>query len=94
MSQALTRSCADSRGNNKARRHEVKMLKYRRRLRKYGLNEKEGNFYAFRSHGAPCSCSMCSHVKYKRAKLKDLEYKVKTTDEVLSSRCKAYKFAV
>lgn len=40
--------------NNKGRRHELKMLKYKKRLAKYGLKEGPNcNFYAFRSHGAP-----------------------------------------
>lgn len=59
---------------NKARRHELKMLRYKRRLRLYGLKEGAGKFYAFRSHGAPCSCSLCSHTKYNRAKVKLLTF--------------------
>lgn len=55
---------------NKARRHELKMLKYKKRLNQLGLTEGENkNFHAYRSHGAPCSCFMCSHSKYKRARL-------------------------
>ena len=50
---------------NKARRHELKMLKYKKRLENLGLTNKPGKFFAFRSHGAPCSCSMCSPYKYK-----------------------------
>jgi hypothetical protein len=53
---------------NKARRHELKMLKYRKRLRQLGLQEGPNrNFYAYRSHGQPCSCSMCRGEKYNRA---------------------------
>ena len=51
---------------NKARRHELKMLKYKKRLKNYQLKEGEGNFYSFRSHGKPCSCFICSHSKYDR----------------------------
>ena len=55
---------------NKARRHELKMLKYKKRLKKYGLIEKvdkdNTNFTAFRSHGKPCSCWMCSGPKFNR----------------------------
>lgn len=60
---------------NKGRRHELKMLKYKRRLKLYGLKEGENsNLHAFRSHGAPCSCSFCSNSKYNRAKMKrDIE---------------------
>ena len=57
---------------NKARRHELKMLKYKKRLKNYCLKEGEGKFYAFRSHGAPCSCSCCKQPcnGYKRHVLK------------------------
>ena len=52
---------------NKALRHEKKMLKYKKRLKKYGLKEAtNSNLYAFRSHGAPCSCPMCSYAKYSK----------------------------
>lgn len=50
---------------NKARRHELKMLHYKRRLKKHCLKGKEGKFYAFRSHGKPCSCSFCADKKYR-----------------------------
>lgn len=53
---------------NKARRHELKMLKYKKRLRNLNLKEDEGKLYSYRSHGAPCSCFVCSHSKYNRAK--------------------------
>ena len=54
---------------NKARRHELKMLKYKRRLNNLGLKESpNSNFHAYRSHGSPCSCFACSGVKYSRAK--------------------------
>jgi hypothetical protein len=57
--------------NNKARRHELKMLHYKKRLNKYCIKE-DGirKLYAFRSHGKPCSCWMCSPEKYSRAKQK------------------------
>lgn len=68
---------------NKARRHELKMLKYKRRLRVIGhlssttlaspVGLEKGvhyNFTGFRSHGKPCSCSVCSPYKYERAKEK------------------------
>lgn len=53
---------------NKRRRHELKMLKYKKRLKQLSLKDGEGNFYAYRSHGQPCSCFVCSHSKYNRAK--------------------------
>ena len=39
---------------------------YRRRLKKYGLSEEDGNMTAFRTTGSPCSCSACSGEKYSR----------------------------
>lgn len=50
---------------NKARRHELKMLHYRKRLKKYGLKENECKNFAFRSHGSPCSCYLCRGEKYR-----------------------------
>ncbi|RNI26625.1 hypothetical protein [Rufibacter latericius] len=79
---------------NKARRHELKMLKYKKRLIKYGLKDGEGKFYAFRSHGTPCSCSVCSHAKYIRAKEKLHGFRILTTEEVEASRCSVYSYAV
>lgn len=58
---------------NKARRHELKMLKFKKRLKLYGLVGSTGNLYAFRSHGKPCSCSICRNEKYSRAAVKGKE---------------------
>lgn len=56
---------------NKARRHELKMLKYKKRLKQLGLKEGDRcNFNAYRSHGKPCSCSVCKSPKYNRALVK------------------------
>jgi len=56
---------------NKGRRHELKMLKYKKRLKQLSLTESpNANLYAYRSHGQPCSCYMCSGLKYNRAKEK------------------------
>jgi hypothetical protein len=63
---------------NKARRHELKMLKYKRRLKIYGFKtetmlnpDSQTNLYAFRSHGKPCSCMFCHKgYGYNRAKVK------------------------
>jgi predicted 2-oxoglutarate/Fe(II)-dependent dioxygenase YbiX len=49
---------------NKARRFELKMLHYKRRLKNLGLTC--GNLFAYRSHGKPCSCVVCRNEKYKR----------------------------
>lgn len=51
---------------NKGRRHELKMLRYKKRLNQLGLKEKpNSNLYAYRSHGAPCSCGICRQPKYR-----------------------------
>lgn len=65
---------------NKHRRHEIKMLKYKKRLKNFGIkDDTKGNYYAFRSHGAPCSCSACQQKEdsYDRAKEKE-----KTLEEI------------
>lgn len=55
---------------NKARRHELKMLKYKKRLKQLSLTPGVNkNYHAYRSHGKPCSCYVCSHSKYNRAKV-------------------------
>lgn len=60
---------------NKHRRHELKMLKYKRRLKNLRIVDGTGNYYAYRSHGKPCSCGMCSYLKYDRAKAsRQLQY--------------------
>lgn len=53
---------------NKARRHELKMLKYKKRLKQLNLKAGEGRFNCFRTTGKPCSCAVCSPYKYDRAK--------------------------
>jgi hypothetical protein len=62
---------------NKARRHEVKMLKYKKRMRVYKkpflLPDGQTKMFAFRSHSCPCSCSACQQPEqaYNRAKEKE-----------------------
>lgn len=68
---------------NKGRRNELKQLKFLKRLKNLQLTNKEGNFYAYKSHGAPCSCWMCSNAKYKRSKEKI--NKIKTIDNDLQN---------
>lgn len=66
---------------NKARRQELKKLKFKRRLimRKIAphsiLNNPKGeryNYTGFINHGQPCNCDMCQRpdLKYNRAKEK------------------------
>lgn len=38
---------------------------YRKRLKKYGLNEKDEQ-HIFRTTGSPCSCAACGGEKYNR----------------------------
>ncbi len=56
---------------NKHRRHELKMLKYVKRLKQLRLTNMEGNFNPFRSHGKPCSCWVCRNDKYRNTKRKE-----------------------
>lgn len=56
---------------DKGRRHELKMLKYKRRIgRMRYKNLPASALYAYRSHGKPCSCGVCRGLKYSRAKEK------------------------
>lgn len=55
---------------DKARRHELKMLHFKRRMKKMRFIHPDGNYYAYRSHSTPCSCSFCRPLKYDRAKVK------------------------
>lgn len=52
--------------NNKGHRQELTRLKFKKRLKKWGYKEGEGNFYAYKSHGAPCSCGVCRDKKFSR----------------------------
>jgi biotin synthase-like enzyme len=59
---------------NKARRHELKMLHYKRRKRNKFRGQDVPDIYLFalRSHGCPCSCYACQQPEdsYNRAKEK------------------------
>jgi hypothetical protein len=65
---------------NKARRHELKMLKFKKRLKKYNLLDTNPTMpiriNCFRTTGKPCSCWLCSPTSYKETGLKKAEYKV------------------
>jgi hypothetical protein len=60
----------DFKNMDKGRRQELTKLKFKKRLKNYGLLEEfekgNGNLFAFKSHGKPCSCSMCRQEKFKR----------------------------
>lgn len=64
---------------DKARRHELKMLKFKKRIKQLRIDQTKGKFYAYRSHGAPCSCSGCSPHR-------EIPYKMKHSDKVKSMR--------
>ncbi len=49
---------------NKAHREEITKRKWYKRLFALGLKPEEG--YPFKHQGRPCSCFMCSHLKYSR----------------------------
>ena len=53
---------------DKARRHELKMLHYKKRMKKMRQVYPDGNYFAYRSHSTPCSCGCCRGDKYSRAK--------------------------
>lgn len=60
---------------DKGRRNELTKLKFKKRLSQVGLSMEDvykpkNNLWAYKSTGKPCSCYMCSGVKYDRAKEK------------------------
>ena len=80
---------------NKARRHELKMLKFKKRLKQLNLTGKKGKFHSYRSHGAPCSCSVCSPYKYDREKENRLlELTIVSSEEIKSLRNPAYNLLI
>jgi hypothetical protein len=82
---------------NKARRHELKMLKYKKRLKQLGLKESPtSNLFAYRSHGAPCSCGICSYNKYKRIQKKAREVVLNelSAEELVITRLPAYEYLI
>lgn len=81
---------------NKARRHELKMLKYKKRLKNIKqltckkLTNPKGvengiiyNLTSYKTSGKPCSCAVCSPYKYNRAKQK---HEVRDIENKLSNR--------
>lgn len=69
---------------NKARRQELKQLRYKKRLLVLGLlstdtllnpkgtqNNVCYNFTGYKNSSNPCSCYLCSNRKYNRAKSKN-----------------------
>ena len=53
---------------NKKERHILKELKYKKRLRQLQLENQKGNFFAYKSHGKPCSCKWCRDSKYRETR--------------------------
>ena len=58
-----------SRSMNKGRRNELAALKKKKRIKRYkGALPTDRWTNVLKSHATPCSCEMCSHRKYNRAK--------------------------
>ena len=60
---------------NKGLRNEIERQKFRKRVEQVGLkmedvHKPQNNLWAYKSTGKPCSCFMCSGLKYDRAKEK------------------------
>lgn len=53
---------------NKKERQNLKETKYKKRLRQLGLENQKGNFFAYKSHGKPCSCKWCRDSKYRETR--------------------------
>ena len=49
---------------NKGRREEVAKLKHIKRCKALGLKPEE--HYCYKAQGKPCSCNMCSPIKFSR----------------------------
>lgn len=77
---------------NKGRRQEIKQLKFKNRLKRFGLKlNKATDWKCYRTTSTPCSCNMCSPQKYKRS---DLQLVLRTDEEVLKSRVSAYEYLI
>lgn len=50
---------------NKQERKLRGLTKFKKRLANLNLINEVGNFHAFKSHGKPCSCYVCSTHKFK-----------------------------
>lgn len=60
---------------NKAERHRIKMVWYKRRLNNLRLPKNGVHFHVYRTTGKPCSCAMCSPGKEKANGIKKKAYK-------------------
>ena len=67
---------------NKGLRQEIKQRKYLKRLKRHGFHKEylgsienprgeKYNFTGYKTSSNPCSCYLCSHQKYNRAKIKN-----------------------
>lgn len=56
--------------DNKGTRNRIRKKLFKKRLDILCLNEKDGNFNAFKSDRVPCSCWVCRDKKYDRSKEK------------------------
>jgi hypothetical protein len=57
---------------NKARRHELKILKYLKRIKQLGLIITDINkYHEYKTSGKPCSCWLCKNPKYRDSRHKN-----------------------
>ena len=57
---------------NKGLRNEIERRKFRKRIEQVGLkmedvHKPQNNLWGYKTSGKPCSCFMCSGLKYDRA---------------------------
>lgn len=58
---------------NKFERQQKERTKWKKRLKLRNIPWRDRkNFTCYKSSSVPCSCGMCSHKKYNRAKQKNL----------------------
>jgi len=56
----------------KGQRNELNQLKMKNRIRKYrNAAKNKRSTHRLKNHATLCSCSICSHEKYNRAKVKN-----------------------
>jgi hypothetical protein len=56
---------------NKGRRNELAALKRKKRLKLYKADPSQKWTHKLKNHATICSCYMCSHRKYNRARIKE-----------------------
>lgn len=54
------------RPTNKGNREQITQRKFKARLRALSLDTEQGKFFCYKAQAKPCSCKMCSPVKFSR----------------------------